>query len=289
MPRFDHAGQTLQEAFDHCRRIARDHYENFPVASFFLPKHLRPFIWAIYAFARTADDFADEGRDPGEVRLEKLNHWEALLDRCYNGSAEDPVFVALQHTVLTCGIPKNPLADLLTAFRMDVTQSRYDTFDELQGYCRYSANPIGRLVLYVFGDFTERNAELSDWICTALQLTNFWQDVNVDIGKGRSYIPLEDLSRFGYTESDLLARRYDERFMHLLRFEAGRAREMFYLGEPLLSEAAKELRFELRLTWRGGMRILDKLDQSRYNVFARRPSLSGWDAMIILTRALRKD
>ncbi|MBX2990592.1 MAG: squalene synthase HpnC [Bacteroidetes bacterium] len=266
--------------------MARTHYENFPVASFFLPKHLRPYVAAVYAFARTADDFADEGSIPPEQRLEKLEGWQRQLDECYDGNAEDPIFIALAEVVREKKIPKQLLSDLLTAFKMDVTTNRYATFDDLMFYCRHSANPVGRIVLHLFDDASERNMMLSDSICTALQLANFWQDIGVDASKGRIYIPLEDIRRFGYTETDLLARQRDERFIGLLKFEVERTQALFNEGRPLLSEATRRLRFELALTWHGGVMILRKIERQEYNVFVRRPTITSTDKFSIVMRSL---
>ena len=173
-------------AYRHCEQLTRSHYENFPVASLFLPKEKRPFLWSIYAFARTADDFADEGTLSAGERLRRLDEWEARLDGCVAGDADDPVFIALGDTLRKTGVPRELLTDLLTAFRMDVTMNRYRTFQDLLGYCRYSANPVGRLVLHLFDNATPRTITLSDTVCTALQLANFWQDVRVDWAKDAS-------------------------------------------------------------------------------------------------------
>lgn len=279
---------SIEQAFRHCEKIARDHYENFPVASLFIPKALRPSVAAIYAFARTADDFADEGTFEPSERLQKLNDWRRQLDECYAGKAVHPIFIALAEVSRRRNIPKQLFADLLTAFTMDVTITRYRTFDDLLHYCRHSANPVGRLVLHLFDDASERNCMYSDNICTALQLANFWQDVRLDAQKGRIYIPLEDMHRIGYTEGDLVERRYDERFVNLLQVQVARTRKMFDAGKPLLSGAVPGLRFELRLTWRGGTKILDKIERRQFNVFAARPTLGIIDKIGILTAAFIK-
>jgi hydroxysqualene synthase len=242
----------------------------------------RPFVWSIYAFARIADDYADEGVSPAKVRLEKLEEWERQLHGCYEGEANHPVFVALAETVRRCHIPQQLLVDLLTAFKMDVVQNRFGTFHDLLHYCRHSANPIGRLVLHIFDNATQRMTGLSDDICTALQLANFWQDVALDWQKGRLYLPLEDIDRFGYTERDLEYRIVDDRFRKLMVFEVGRTRKLFEKGRPLLVEASRELRTELNLTWRGGMRILKKIERLEFDVLHRRPTLSAWDKAAIL-------
>ncbi len=273
---------SIEEAFLFCERLAKSHYENFPVASFFIPKDKRPYVWSLYAFARTADDFADEGNEPPERRIEMLNDWNEQLDECYNGRAIHPIFVALSETVRKCRIPKQPLVDLLTAFRIDVTQKRFGTFDDLLYYCRHSANPIGQLVLHVFDGANGRAIALSDNMCTALQLANFWQDVSVDWQKGRLYIPLEDSMRFGYTEEDFDGHIVDQRFRTLMAFEVDRTRKLFEAGKPLLREANPELRLELNLTWRGGMRILEKIERLKYDVLRQRPAVSMWDKLFIL-------
>ncbi|MGB2957273.1 MAG: squalene synthase HpnC [Bacteroidota bacterium] len=283
------SGMDTRKAFRHCLEVARRHYENFPVASIFIPWDLRPHVAAIYAFARAADDMADEGTDPPAARLERLDAWERRLDACYRGEPDHPVFVALADTVRRYDISRKPLADLLQAFRMDVTRTRYDRFEDLMEYCRHSANPIGHLVLSLFDKAGERNGELSDLICTALQLTNFWQDVSLDWEKGRLYVPLEDLARFGYTEDDLRHAVADDRFRRLMEFEVSRTREMFRTGKELLSHVGGALRFELLLTYRGGMAVLDAIENQGYAVLSDRPVLSAWDKISIgLSAMLRR-
>lgn len=276
----------LKEAFAFCERLAGSHYENFPVASFLIPQEKRPYIWSIYAFARIADDFADEGDTPAERRLEMLDDWGEYLDECFKGNVTHPVFLALAETVRRFSIPKKLLADLLVAFRMDVTTKRFPTFNDLLYYCIHSANPVGRLVLHIFENATERTVTLSDNICTALQLANFWQDVSVDWQKGRLYVPLEDVERFGYTEQDLDDKIADDRFRNLMAFEVARTRDLFRGGKPLLREAAQGLHLELNLTWRGGMKILEKIEALRYDVLHNRPAISFPDKLSILGRSL---
>ena len=253
-----------------------------------MPKEKRPLIASIYAFARTADDIADEGDNSPTTRLQMLDEWERKLDLCYEGVANDPVFVALGETVARCGIPRQLLKDLLTAFRMDVTLQRFPTFSDLLFYCKHSANPVGRLVLYIFNDTEERHLTLSDKICTALQLVNFWQDLSVDWPKGRLYLPLEDLERFGYTEADLRAGRTNKPFFDVLACELERTKTLFTAGKPLLSVAAPDLRFELRLTWLGGMSILKKVERLGGQILHRRPVLSRGEALGILIRAITR-
>ena len=277
---------TVDEAFDYCGGVTASHYENFPVASLFLPEEKRPYIQAIYAFSRIADDFSDESDlSPGE-RLRKLDDWEAKLLRCYEGNADHPVFIALRETISRSDIPIEPLRDLLTAFRRDVTQNRYETFEDLLGYCTCSANPVGRLVLMVFGYRDDALHRLSDAVCTALQLANFWQDVDVDRSKNRLYIPLEDFRRFGVTPEQWGLGAFDENFRRLLKFEVVRTRQLFYQGSELPSLVDRDLRIELRLVWFGGMAVLDRIEKVNSRGVRRRPILRAGDKVLILLRGL---
>jgi hydroxysqualene synthase len=285
-PALSHPVHSLREAFAYCEHITREHYENFPVASFFIPKQKRPYVWSIYAFARTADDIADEGAISTAERLHKLDQMGVQLDRCFEGRAEEPVFIALAETVARNGIPKKLLADLLTAFRWDITKNRFATFDELLLYCKHSANPIGQLVLYIFSCATPRACVLSDSICTALQLANFWQDIAIDWAKGRCYIPLEDFKRFGYTEYDLQNHVVDERFRRLMEFELDRTGKFFAEGRPLLHEGVRDLKLELRLTWLGGRTVLKKIRAAGCDVFTQRPTISAVAKLAIIAQAL---
>jgi squalene synthase HpnC len=275
----------LQEAYAYCRRVAHRHYENFPVASLLIPREYRPYIACIYAFARGADDMADEGNRSPDERLSLLDAWEQKLDACLAGQPEDDVFIALADTAEKHGITRQPLADLLTAFRQDVTQNHYPTFDELLQYCRCSANPIGRLVLAVFRDATPSNVVHSDNICTGLQLANFWQDVSVDLRKPRVYIPLEDFDRFGYTEHQLSEGIVSERFRELIRFQVDRTEAFFRKGQPLTEAVGHALRRELRMTWHGGMAILRKIRTMQYNVLQGRPRLTAGDVAVLVARS----
>ena len=279
--------QGIDEAFAYCQNMARSHYENFPVASMVIPRERRPYVAAIYAFARTADDFADEGDLPPHERLRRLEEWGEQLRRCYEGETTGPIFVALGETASRTGLPREPLDALLQAFRMDVTTRRFIRFEDVLYYCRYSANPIGYLVLHLFGEVSGRTVPLSDAICTGLQLANFWQDLSVDWKKGRLYVPLEDLDRFGYTESELAQGIVDERFRRMLAFEVERAREYLLNGIPLLDlVSSARLRFELSLTIRGGLAILEAVRAIGYDVIHRRPSLSTMHKAGILLRTL---
>jgi hydroxysqualene synthase len=263
----------IRAAYAQCRRLARRHYENFPVASWLVPRDKRDALAAIYAFARYADDFADE---PGlEKRLEALAEWRQKLVDCYAGQAEHDVFIALRDTIERFSLCQAHFENLLCAFESDVRVSRHQDFDSLLAYCTCSANPVGRLVLELFGHREPEFFTLSDYICTALQLTNFWQDVAVDLAQDRIYLPLDDLRHFNYALDDLRAGRVDQRWRDLMGFEISRTREWFERGKPLLKRVSPGLRRQLRLTWLGGMTILAKIEARSYDVFRRRPAL-GW-------------
>ncbi len=276
---------TLDQAFAHCEALARAHYENFPVG-LFVPRERQRYVHALYAFMRAADDFADEPQYEGR-RREKLAEWQARLEAACEGQADDPIFLALGETVRRLEIPRELLLDLLSAFRQDVEKSRYEGWDELLDYCRRSANPVGRLVLIVFGQRDPAQAPLSDAICTGLQLANHWQDLAVDLGKDRIYVPGELLRRHGLTEADLRAGRADERFQGLMKELVARARELFARGRPLCDRVGRELRFELRLTWLGGSRILDGVEAAGYDVFRRRPRHGLVDKLALAWSAWR--
>ncbi|MCI0707180.1 MAG: squalene synthase HpnC [Ignavibacteriae bacterium] len=279
---------SVDEAYGYCERLTRSHYENFPVASFFLPKDKRKHVAAIYAFARTADDYADEpGMTPAE-RIAAINDWEEQLLLSRTAPARHPVFVALSHTIERFEIPVELLRNLLHAFRSDVTIDRYETFNDVLQYCQYSANPVGRLVLLLFNYRSESLMRYSDSICTALQLANFWQDLSVDLLKNRVYLPQEDLRRFGYSEGELFAGAYTENFRRLMEFQVERTESLFRDGKPLLTEVGKDLSLELRLTWYGGMKILQKVVDAEYRVLNKRPVLTGLDKASVLASAFLK-
>ncbi len=275
---------SLEDARAYCARLARTHYENFSVATWFLPKALRQHFYNVYSYCRISDDLADEvGNAAESMRL--LDEWEAELDACYAGSPRHPVFVALAETVRQFDIPREPFADLLVAFRQDQTTTRYPTFDDLLGYCRYSANPVGRLVLYVCGYRDPELQQLSDYTCTALQLANFWQDVLPDYGKGRLYLPLEDLVRFGVAEADIATRNATSAFLELMRFEVARACEWFERGLPLASKLDRPLALDIELFTRGGQEILNAIERQGYDVLQRRPALSRRRKLLLVARA----
>jgi len=275
---------SLEESRQYCQRLARSHYENFSVATFFLPKDLRQDFFNVYAYCRISDDLGDEVGDPA-ASLRLLDQWQSELDACYDGEPRHPVFVALAETVRECDIPKHEFSDLLTAFRQDQTVTRYPTFNDLLGYCRFSANPVGHLVLYLCGYRDGERQQLSDYTCTALQLANFWQDVSVDYDKGRIYLPLEDLRRFGVSEDEIGKQANTPQFREMMRFEVERAREWFAQGFPLAKKVNRELAIDIELFSRGGLEILNAIERQNYAVLGRRPALSKARKLALVARA----
>ena len=277
---------TLEEALAWCRQLAESHYENFHVATWFLPKALRPHFHAIYAYCRISDDLGDEVGDT-EQALALLDMWGRELDACYEGRARHPVFVALAETIRDCAIPKEPFADLLTAFRQDQTVTRYRTMSDVLGYCRYSANPVGRLVLYACGYADEERFKLSDATCSALQLANFWQDVRVDFKKDRVYLPQDDMQRFGVTEETIAKGIATPAFRALIDYEVDFARRLFEEGLPLIGMVGRELAVDLDLFSRGGLEILRAIERRDYDVLSARPSIAKHTKLALALRAVR--
>ena len=300
----------LDESYQHCWRIATTHYENFSVGSWMLPRRLRRHIAAVYAFARTADDIADEGGESAEERLRHLAAWEEALDDCYRGRHLNPIFRALGDTAEKFDLPSQCFRDLLEAFRRDVEFKPFPTFDDLLSYCRCSADPVGRLILYLFGYRDEERQRLSDAVCSGLQLTNFWQDVAVDAAKGRVYFPMDDLARFGCAAEDLLAApalgalpadAEDARgaasslagdaessaspWRRLMAFEVERARAMLLEGRRLCDLVDRRLSREVFLFAGGGLAILRKIEAVDFDVFHRRPTLTRWEKLALVVRA----
>jgi squalene synthase HpnC len=276
----------LREAYAHCAAVARGHAENFPTASLLLPSAVRPHVAAVYAFARGADDTADEGNLPAEERLRRLSEARAQLRACAAAGAdvpviEDPVYRALGHTIARFSIPEPLFHDLLDAFTQDVTVTGYRTFDDLLAYCRRSANPVGRIVLALYGLLDDSRTTSSDAICTGLQLANFWQDVSVDRRKPRVYLPEEDLARFGLTRRDILEGTDSDATRALLRFEVERARACLAAGATLPLLVHGRLRWWLRAVIRGGVRILDKIERMEFGTVTSRPRLGTWDMLRI--------
>jgi len=279
----DHAPAPA-EAREYCRRLARSHYENFSVASWFLPGRLRQHFFNVYAYCRISDDLGDEVGDTA-ASLQLLDQWAAELNACYDGHPRHPVFVALAETVREFEIPKHEFADLLTAFRQDQRVSRYESFIDLLGYCRYSANPVGHLVLYLCGYRDPERQLLSDFTCTALQLANFWQDVSADFAKGRIYLPLEDLRRFGVREETIRDGENTSAFCAMMKFEVGRAREWFRQGLPLIAKVDRKLATDIELFSGGGGEILNAIERQHYAVLGRRPVISKGRKLALVARA----
>ncbi len=301
---------SLAEGQAYCRRLARAHYENFSVATWFLPAHLRQHFYNVYAYCRIADDLGDEVGDP-EQALARLDEWEAELNatylslvqptprdiRCdveklrpeapFHNATEPrhPVFIALRETILEFDIPREPFSNLLQAFRQDQRVKRYETFADVLRYCHNSANPVGHLVLYVCGYRDDHRHKLSDYTCTALQLANFWQDVAVDHMKGRIYLPLEDLRRFGVSEQVLASRKATPQFLEMMRFEVNRARDWFARGLPLASCVGSRLGTDIELFTRGGQEILKAIERQGFDVLRRRPVISRARKLLLVGRA----
>jgi squalene synthase HpnC len=301
---------SLEEAQQYCSRLAHSHYENFSVVTWFLPKHLHQHFYNVYAYCRISDDLGDEVGDP-QQSLALLDAWEAELNATYlslveppapdvqqdtekleatasgrhHVSPRHPVFIALRETIREFYIPRDPFANLLTAFRQDQTTTRFPTFDEVLAYCKNSANPVGHLVLYLCGYRDAERRQLSDYTCAALQLANFWQDVAVDYGKGRIYLPLDSLAKFGVTESDIAEHRATPQFLAMMKFEVERAREWFRMGLPLIDKVDKHLATDLDLFSRGGLEILNAIEQQGYDVLKRRPAISKPRKLWLVARA----
>jgi hydroxysqualene synthase len=273
----------LARAYAHCEQRARAHYENFPVASRLLPAPMRPHIAAIYAFARTADDYADEPGIAPPERLRLLDDWHRRL---IDTPGSDPVFVALANTIREHRLPLSLFEDLLSAFRQDVTTGRYERWSDVLDYCRRSANPVGRLVLRVAGYDDPRLDRWSDAVCTALQLTNFWQDLERDWAIGRVYVPAEDRRDAGAHDEDLAARRMTPAWQQVMALMVRRTRELFADGRQVCDGVRGRLRWELRLTWLGGSRILDKLERAHFDVFHHRPTIAQGDLPGLLRDAV---
>jgi squalene synthase HpnC/squalene synthase HpnD len=276
---------SVEEAERYTRWLATHHYENFNVASWLLPRELHQHFYNLYAYCRWADDLGDEISDPRRA-LELLDGWDQELRDCYAGRPSHPVFVALRQTICACDIPIGPFSDLLVAFRQDQTVHRYPSWASMIGYCRYSANPVGRLVLYLCGYRDAHRQQLSDATCTALQLANFWQDVGRDLDKGRIYIPLETLAAHGLSEGDVIARRFDDRYVSLMKDLIARTRRLFEEGMPLARRVDSALRVDIEMFSRGGLAVLDSIEAIGYNTISQRPSIPKSKQLQLLMRAV---
>ncbi|PRC91205.1 squalene synthase HpnC [Solimicrobium silvestre] len=267
--------------------MAVNHYENFPVASFLLPARLRPAVRALYTFARSADDIADEGDANDEQRIAGLNSYAAQLAQIKRGDTpDDAQFQVLQQTIAQYQLPIQPLYQLLSAFKQDVVKKRYANYAELLDYCDRSANPVGNLILHLYGAATPQNLHDSDAICSALQLINFWQDVAIDWQKQRIYIPLDDMQRFGVSEQTIGEQICDPAWRALMQFEVQRTRELMLSGSQLACRLPGRIGLELRAVVQGGLRILEKIELKQENVFQDRPKLNKWDSLVIAWRVI---
>jgi squalene synthase HpnC len=274
--------EQIEAAYSWCGKLARSHYENFTIASWLMPREMRRHVHAIYAYARIADDFADEERS-----LARLDEWQHELELAYAGRPRHPVMVALADTVSRYQIPPKPFLDLLKAFRSDVEFQGFETITDLLGYARYSANPVGRLVLYLFGFRDAERQRLSDLICSGLQLANFWQDVALDLDKGRIYFPRHDMQQYGVAVEDLQQGKVTAGFVHLMRNEILRSREMLLAGATLSTLVGRGLRRDILMFAGGGLGILRAIERAGYDVFRARPRLTRLDYVKLGWFALR--
>ncbi|MHB8412085.1 MAG: squalene synthase HpnC [Candidatus Acidiferrales bacterium] len=278
-------GCTPSEAQRYTRWLAIHHYENFRVASWLLPSRLRQHFYNVYAYCRWADDLGDEVPDPTRA-IELLDEWEQELLRAYRGAAKHPVLIAVVETARECDIPIEPFRDLLIAFRKDQTVHRYAQWDDVIGYCRYSANPVGRLVLYLMGYRDAERQQLSDATCTALQLANFWQDVGRDLEKARIYIPLDLAAIHGVSEEDIVSKQFDSNYVGLMKDLIARTRSLFATGAPLATRVAPEFRVDLEMFHHGGCAVLDAIESMGYDTLHRRPALGRGVQARLLGHAL---
>lgn len=276
---------ALPEARKYCERLAKSHYENFLVAGVFCPRPLRQHFYNVYSYCRISDDLSDEIGDP-QKSLILLDWWEDELDAMYRGDPRHPVFVALEETIHQFHIPADPFRDLLTAFRQDQKITRYETMQDVIAYCRFSANPVGRLVLYLCGYDDEARLTLSDKTCTALQLANFWQDVSRDLAKDRIYIPLEDMRRFDVTEEQLFARRFTQDYANLMRHEVEFTHGLFVEGLKLCSLVDRRVRLDIEMFNRGGLEVLCLIERQGFDTLTSRPSVSKLRQLVILAQRL---
>lgn len=276
----------MEAAFIEAEKIAKNHYENFPVISLMVPKNKRKYLAVIYQFARTADDFADEGDETSETRLKNLDNWLNNFNACLEGNYESNFWMAVHNTINSNIIQPENFRNLISAFKQDVQKARYSSFDELIDYSKRSADPVGRLVLELHSIHDEKLNEFSDMICSALQLTNFWQDVAVDLKKDRIYIPQEDLEKFNVSEEDLFNHNFTDNFRELMKFQIERTRKMFDEGKKLIDYLPGKLKFQIKWTILGGEKILSQIEKIDYNVLATRPKLSKYNYLFLFVKAL---
>jgi squalene synthase HpnC len=272
---------------DRLQQLAQTHYENFPVGSRFIPSRYRPAVHLVYAFARVADDIADEGTMDAAERVRKLTAWESLLLEAVNGSGSDEFFSGLASVIRQYQIPVRHFCDLISAFKQDASSPLYESFDEISDYCRRSANPVGRIMLKIFGSSDPVTEQLSDKICTALQLANFLQDISVDTRRNRFYISTKEMDEFGLVYPDLAGTGKQEAVNRLMRSQVERASVLFEQGKEIFNLVHRDLRFELKLIWHGGMRILEKIAAQGYDTRHARPAVTTFDTICIVLRAMR--
>ncbi|MCX6170937.1 MAG: squalene synthase HpnC [Ignavibacteriales bacterium] len=280
---------SLESAYKQALLFTKSHYENFPVISYFLPKHLKEHVAVVYQFARQADDIADEGEFNSELRIENLELYEESLKKCITGKFENDFWFALNNTISVFKLTPKYFFDLLSAFRQDVVKTRYKTFEEILNYCERSANPVGRIILEFFNIYDEESCRYSDSVCTALQLTNFYQDVSVDIQKGRIYVPIDEMQKFGVTEDKFELRKNNTNFEQLLKYEVDRTKKLFREGRKLLPRLPKELKRQIQMTINGGEKILEIIEEYNYDVLHSRPSLTKLDYIKLFFRTFLND
>lgn len=285
IPRNSENISNIADSYGYCERLAKRHYENFLVGSLLLPKDKKRHLYAIYAFCRITDDLGD---DYLGNRTEALNYWEKQTMECFTGEPQHPSMLALQHTVNLHNMPVEPFLKLIEANRMDQLKNTYRTFSELEFYCNHSANPVGHMVLWLFGYRDKERQNLSDHICTALQLTNFWQDIRRDSTLGRIYMPIEDIERFGYSTHELLQGKFTDAFQKLMVYQVARTRELFDRGQPLAIKLDNKLRFDVELFIKGGLSVLNAIEKQNYNTFIRRPIVSKSQKLLLLLSSFIK-
>lgn len=275
-PNSGHSTPEIAQAQQYCSQLSQSHYENFPVVTIFLPKRLRQHFHNVYAFCRWADDLGDEVGD-SQRALSLLDWWSDELKDCFDGQYRHPVFVALSQTIDEFQIPKQPFEDLISAFEQDQSVLEYQTYDQLLDYCQRSANPVGRIVLYLCNSHVDENLQLSDSVCTGLQLANFWQDVERDLKIGRIYLPVEDMKKFGYSREELISKTTNEAFLDLMKFEVERAKQLLIAGLPLAKRMPGRLSLDIDLFAQGGLAVLAQIEKIGYRVLEQRPVLKKSD------------
>ena len=279
------SNSNIEIAYAEALDLARSHYENFPVVSFLIPKHLRKHVAIVYQFARQADDLADEGEFSKEQRIASLEKYESAFKKCLENDYENDFWCAVANTVNSFKLTPQNFSNLIFAFKQDVTKNRFESFEEILFYCRHSANPVGRIVLELHDIRDVKLFALSDSICTALQLTNFYQDVNIDIDKNRIYVPMDDFAKYEITENQYLNGQYDEKFSSLMKYQVDRAERLFIEGEQLIPHLPGLLRQEIKWTVLGGMKILERIREHNYDTFSNRPELNKTDMLKLIFKS----